>query len=71
MHPFPEGRLFKASIHHFLVIGEPHFGHFCSKQGTPVWCAATAPQLGQTQLPPGPKPNPPILPLPGIQITPF
>jgi hypothetical protein len=38
------------------VIALPHFGHFMSKHGIPIWCAAFSPQLGQTQEPPGPAP---------------
>jgi tellurite resistance protein len=46
------------------VIICPHFGHFCWLQGTPTWCGAVVPQLGQTQFPPGPMAKPPPRPRP-------
>jgi len=33
-------------------------------QGTPLRWGTVFPQLGQTQLPPNPRPEPPILPRP-------
>lgn len=65
-HSSQEDRLRSIKRNYYcLVILEPHFGHFFEKQGIPLVCSTVAPQLGQTQLPPGPLPglSPPMRPL--------